>query len=205
MNEMLRALVAERYICSKVHITKGTAFSCLPHPPRPMFSNFIPKSWTLDLANNEIIHKIWAAFRGFQSIPVCFRLYDFCRCHYLAFSWRYEFGKIFSYSGTSRCPFLFTNNPNPCDAFPQQLQLTRIGVSVPPGGEAQTIVIPILYDTSNITQMAEQRSAGAPPPTQSSIAVSNMLKRFSDFNSQSSECSILPAVRELMTNLVIPM
>lgn len=86
------------------------------------------------------------------------------------------------------------------------LQLTRINVQIPPGTDSQTIVIPILYDiANNVTQMAEQRSPGAPPPTQASVAVNNMLKRFTEYASKPSECSILPAVRELMTNLVVPM
>ncbi|KAI0224052.1 Mediator of RNA polymerase II transcription subunit 14 [Lamellibrachia satsuma] len=83
------------------------------------------------------------------------------------------------------------------------VQLTRIGVAVPPGVESQNIVIPILYDhTMNTTQMLEQRPS---EPTQANLAVSNMLKRFAEFNPNPNGCSIFPAMRELLTNLVVPM
>ncbi|KAK2192083.1 hypothetical protein NP493_39g02007 [Ridgeia piscesae] len=74
---------------------------------------------------------------------------------------------------------------------------------MPPGVEPQNIVIPILYDHSmNTTQVMEQRSQEL---SQSTVAVSNMLKRFIEFNPNPNGCSIYPALRELLTNLVVPM
>ncbi|XP_074645605.1 mediator of RNA polymerase II transcription subunit 14-like isoform X2 [Tubulanus polymorphus] len=86
------------------------------------------------------------------------------------------------------------------------LQLTRMGgPPVTQSGDAQTVIVPLLYDTNtNITSLAEQRNPQAPAPP-ANIAISNMLKRFAEFNPKMNECSLYPAVRELLANLVIPM
>jgi len=63
--------------------------------------------------------------------------------------------------------------------------------------------VPILYNTSGnvTTMMFDQKSQLQ--PSQPAVAVSNLLKRFHDFNKLSDQCSIFPAVRELLMNLTI--
>lgn len=85
------------------------------------------------------------------------------------------------------------------------LQLTRIGLNLPTGVEPQTLVVPIVYDmNSNTTQLADRRDPASLSPTAPISIIRNTLKRFSDYNPQPTECSIYPAIRELLTNLVIP-
>lgn len=81
------------------------------------------------------------------------------------------------------------------------LQLTR---TIPPGTEVcpQTIIVPVLYDiNTNNTQMMEVMSTN----TQANMAINNMFKRFAEFNPKPVDCSIYPAIRELLSNLVVPM
>ena len=72
-----------------------------------------------------------------------------------------------------------------------------------PGQEAQTIVIPVLYDqNNNVTQMAEQRGVPISPALGATTA---MLKHFSEVQQlKPGECSIFPAIRDLLANLVVP-
>ncbi|KAK3096722.1 hypothetical protein FSP39_002661 [Pinctada imbricata] len=82
------------------------------------------------------------------------------------------------------------------------LQLTRISSQLPPGTEPQTIIVPLLYDMNNNTiQQADLIRGQQTTPTY--VAVSQMLKRYSDFHQSSSDCILFSAVRELLTNLVI--
>ncbi|XP_014680674.1 PREDICTED: mediator of RNA polymerase II transcription subunit 14-like [Priapulus caudatus] len=85
------------------------------------------------------------------------------------------------------------------------LHLTRVGMALPVNVEPQTIVVPIVYETqANQTLLADPRGLQMPPVTANSI-ISTMLKRFAEFhNNQMGECSIFPAVQDLLTNLVIP-
>ncbi|XP_078514416.1 mediator of RNA polymerase II transcription subunit 14 isoform X2 [Lissotriton helveticus] len=82
------------------------------------------------------------------------------------------------------------------------LQLTQ-KTTVPQ--EAVSIIVPIIYDmASGTTQQADiprqQNSSGAAP-----MMVSNILKRFADMNSpRPGDCTIFPAVRDLMANLTLP-
>lgn len=86
------------------------------------------------------------------------------------------------------------------------IQLTRIGLNFAPGTEPQTVVLPIVYDvSSNTTQLADRQPPPANmAPTSATSIISNVLKRFAEFNTKPGECSIFPAIRELMTNLIIP-
>lgn len=52
-----------------------------------------------------------------------------------------------------------------------------------------------------MTQLAEKREAGSVPGM---AAASQLLKHFAQFQSNISECSIFPALRELLLNLVLP-
>jgi mediator of RNA polymerase II transcription subunit 14 len=68
---------------------------------------------------------------------------------------------------------------------------------------SETFVIPILYTTDmNMTQMMiDQKSPVSLSPT--AHAVNSLLKRFHEVSVKQTECSIYPAVRELLTNLVV--
>lgn len=81
-----------------------------------------------------------------------------------------------------------------------QLQITRIGMQYP--GETPSLVLPLVYDvSSNVTQLAEKRD---PSPASATAAASIQLKRFSDYGVNQSECSLFPAVRDLLANLTLP-
>lgn len=80
------------------------------------------------------------------------------------------------------------------------LQLTRIGLQVPQ--EPQSITIPLLYDISNNTITLVEKEPSLPNPNLQQVM--QMLKRFMERYHSSQECAIYPAVRELMTNLVLP-
>lgn len=90
--------------------------------------------------------------------------------------------------------------------FGGQLQITRIPYM--PGMEwkdSASIVLPMVYDVStNMTQMAERRETGGFIQSISTAAVSNMLRRFADYSAHHGECSIFPAVRDLLMNLTLP-
>lgn len=79
------------------------------------------------------------------------------------------------------------------------LQITRIGV--PYQGEPPSLVLPLVYDlTTNLLSLAEKRDAGGPW-----IGAASMhLKRFAEYTTIHSECSIFPAVRDLLANLTLP-
>ncbi|XP_029175200.1 mediator of RNA polymerase II transcription subunit 14 isoform X4 [Nylanderia fulva] len=77
------------------------------------------------------------------------------------------------------------------------LQLTRIGMTYP--GET-SFVLPFVYDvTTNLTQLAERRDL-SPAIT----AASMQLKRFAEYGANQSECSLFPAVRDLLANFTLP-
>ncbi|KAK0042754.1 mediator of RNA polymerase II transcription subunit 14 [Biomphalaria pfeifferi] len=85
------------------------------------------------------------------------------------------------------------------------LQLTRIGLTV--GPSEQSFVVPLLYEmqTNKLTRVEQKIPQMNNTP--SLQAVSTMLNRFADHYQQqnhSNECAILPAVKELLTNLVVP-
>jgi len=65
-----------------------------------------------------------------------------------------------------------------------------------------SLVLPLVYDTAtNLTQLAEKRDAG---PASAISAASLHMKRFAEFALNHNECSIFPAIRDLMTNFVLP-
>ncbi|XP_018576450.1 mediator of RNA polymerase II transcription subunit 14 [Anoplophora glabripennis] len=82
------------------------------------------------------------------------------------------------------------------------LQITRIGIQYPPNMEPPSIVLPLIYDIgANVTQLAEKRETG---PVPAMTAASQLLKHFSQFQPNMSECSVFPAIRELLLNLTLP-
>lgn len=95
-------------------------------------------------------------------------------------------------------PSIISNSISPFLFFYKQLQITRVGVN----WEAPSLVLPLVYDTTtNITQLAEKRDAG---PATAASAASLHMKRFSEFNVNLTECSIFPAVRDLLANFTLP-
>lgn len=68
--------------------------------------------------------------------------------------------------------------------------------------EPISVVLPLIYDVgANITQLAEKREAGSNPAM---TAASQLLKQFSQFPPNMNECSVYPAIRELLINLTLP-
>lgn len=68
--------------------------------------------------------------------------------------------------------------------------------------EPPAIILPLIYDTgTNVTQLAEKRETGSLPAM---TAASQLLKHFSQFQSNITECSVFPAIRELLINLTLP-
>ncbi|KAG6452582.1 hypothetical protein O3G_MSEX007707 [Manduca sexta] len=62
------------------------------------------------------------------------------------------------------------------------------------------LVLPLVYDMQlNVTQLADKQNAQP-----HLIAVSLHLKRFNEFNQSHSECTLWPAVRDLLTNFTLP-
>jgi len=68
--------------------------------------------------------------------------------------------------------------------------------------EAPSLVLPLVYDVStNLTQLAEKRDPG---PASATTAASHQLKRFAEFGVSHNECSLFPAVRDLLCTLSLP-
>lgn len=60
----------------------------------------------------------------------------------------------------------------------------------------------MVYDlNSNITQLAEKREQ---PQSPAALAASSLLRRFSEYSTQQGQCSLFPAVREILVNLQLP-
>ena len=84
---------------------------------------------------------------------------------------------------------------------------------MPMEAEGTSAVIPLVYDCNgNVTQLAERRDAASStgPSTGSPLAQTAglMLKRFTDYGQSFAlspgDCSIFPAIRDLLTNLTLP-
>ncbi|GAB6020174.1 Mediator of RNA polymerase II transcription subunit 14 [Chamberlinius hualienensis] len=83
------------------------------------------------------------------------------------------------------------------------IQLTRNQTNFAHQPELPPLVLPIVYDmTKNTTELAD-RPQVQPSPTSPTVIVSGMLKRFAERRPNMAECSIFPAVRELVANLEI--
>ena len=68
--------------------------------------------------------------------------------------------------------------------------------------DAPSLVLPLVYDVStNLTQLAEKRDPG---PASATTAASLQLKRFAEFGVSHNECSLFPAVRDLLCTLSLP-
>ncbi|XP_001354245.3 mediator of RNA polymerase II transcription subunit 14 isoform X1 [Drosophila pseudoobscura] len=79
------------------------------------------------------------------------------------------------------------------------LQITKIPFNGKDWKDSPSLVLPIVYDiTMNLTQMAERREQ---VPSPMMTAASTLLRRFSEFNSQQNQCSLFPAITDLLTNL----
>lgn len=79
-----------------------------------------------------------------------------------------------------------------------QLQISRVPYTTGSEWRDTSLVLPMVYDvSSNITQLAERREQ---PQSPAMNAVSVLLRRFAEY-ANLNECTIFPAVRELLTNL----
>lgn len=68
--------------------------------------------------------------------------------------------------------------------------------------EPPSLVLPLVYDVStNLTQLVEKRDPG---PATTLTAASMQLKRFAEYGLSHNECSLFPAVRDLLANLILP-
>lgn len=68
--------------------------------------------------------------------------------------------------------------------------------------DSASIALPMIYDiSSNITQLAERREPVQPVGLTSEA--SSILRRFAEFQNQ-GECSLFPAVRNLVVSLKMP-
>ncbi|CAD7082039.1 unnamed protein product [Hermetia illucens] len=79
------------------------------------------------------------------------------------------------------------------------LQITRIPYHGQDWKDSPSLVLPMIYDSSsNVTQLAERREQVQSPATN---PVSAQLRQFSEYGAQPGECSLFPAVRDLLANL----
>uniref|UniRef100_A0A1B0CC39 Mediator of RNA polymerase II transcription subunit 14 n=1 Tax=Lutzomyia longipalpis TaxID=7200 RepID=A0A1B0CC39_LUTLO len=84
------------------------------------------------------------------------------------------------------------------------LQITRIPyMQGMDWKDCLSLVLPMVYDTgTNTTQLAERREQ---VQSVAMSAVSHQLKRFAEYAAlQPNECSLFPAVRDLLANLILP-
>ncbi|CAB3376625.1 Hypothetical predicted protein [Cloeon dipterum] len=84
------------------------------------------------------------------------------------------------------------------------LSITRQGVQYPPGVEPPSFILPLVYDiVSNITQLALKQELNQ--VITSVVAAAHMqMKRFSETHAGYEQCSLLPAIRDLLANMVMP-
>lgn len=67
--------------------------------------------------------------------------------------------------------------------------------------DSVTLVLPLVHVvTKNLTQLVNRENISSPI----TIAVNEQLKRFADYNAHSGECSLFPAVRDLLMNFTLP-
>lgn len=68
--------------------------------------------------------------------------------------------------------------------------------------DSTTIVLPLVYVVnSNITQLVERRDQS---PTPIAVEAGNQLRHFAEYPNPNGECSLFPAVRDLLMNLTMP-
>ncbi|OXU18250.1 hypothetical protein TSAR_004954 [Trichomalopsis sarcophagae] len=78
------------------------------------------------------------------------------------------------------------------------LHVTRLGVQCREEEEPPSLILPLVYDTrNNVTLLANERD-----PAMAAVLV--QLKRFAEYGSNSPECTLFAAVRNLLINLTLP-
>ncbi|XP_071483080.1 mediator of RNA polymerase II transcription subunit 14-like [Diadema antillarum] len=71
------------------------------------------------------------------------------------------------------------------------------------GQEHQSVIVPILYDIqANSTQHISDIRANM-PTSQNDTIIAGMLRRWAEFPNN-NECTLFPSIRELMSNLILP-
>lgn len=83
-----------------------------------------------------------------------------------------------------------------------QLQLTRVPyMQQMDQKDAVTLALPLVYVvTKNLTQLVSRENVSSPI----AHALNEHLKRFADYTIHSGECSLFPAVRDLLMNFILP-
>lgn len=67
--------------------------------------------------------------------------------------------------------------------------------------DSVSLVLPLVHVvTKNLTQLVNRETISSPI----AIAINEQLKRFADYNMHSGECSLFPAVRDLLMNFTLP-
>ncbi|RWS16530.1 Mediator of RNA polymerase II transcription subunit 14-like protein [Dinothrombium tinctorium] len=86
------------------------------------------------------------------------------------------------------------------------LQFTRVSMNLPVGVEPKTIVVPFVYDiTRNTLQVAgERRDPGFASTNPTLGLINSHLSRYAEYNMQSAECCIFPAIRDIVMSDTIP-
>ena len=69
--------------------------------------------------------------------------------------------------------------------------------------EPQSVVVPLVYDVTNNQLAVVEKSVGPRAPQQTVSHMVQMLKSFNEFNTNRADCSIYPAIRELLSNLQV--
>lgn len=67
--------------------------------------------------------------------------------------------------------------------------------------DSVSLVLPLVHVvTKNLTQLVNREPVSSPI----AIAINEQLKRFADYNMHTGECSLFPAVRDLLMNFILP-
>lgn len=68
--------------------------------------------------------------------------------------------------------------------------------------DSVTLVLPLVHVvTKNLTQLVNRENVSSPI----AMAINEQLKRFADYNAHSGECSLYPAIRDLLMNFTLPL
>lgn len=93
---------------------------------------------------------------------------------------------------------------NPCVVLGRMkvlffLHITRIPYNGKDWKDSPSLVLPIVHDiATNHTQVAERREQ---VPSPMMAAANTLLRRFAEFGVQQNQCSLFPAITDLLTNL----
>ncbi|XP_030837871.1 mediator of RNA polymerase II transcription subunit 14 [Strongylocentrotus purpuratus] len=84
------------------------------------------------------------------------------------------------------------------------IQLSRQDTAPMVGQEAPSVIVPVLYDMQANTTQHISAIKPSVPTSQNDGTIATMLRRWAEFPN-SAECTLFPAIRDLMANLNLPM